>query len=388
MAWIRRVTGACPYGIRLLAITALFAGAAWNAQFSLAMQESDSGDGSAVRIFHGVAHAGPLDVYVDGGIALIGIVIGEASGALALGAGDHDFAVVPSGAAPEASIADGQISLDEGTVSYAALLGTAEEASVGLYAIDDRPIDAGAARFRIVSGVADAGEIVPAFTGGDALSEPLGFGDASQYAAIDAGDYDLDMLDPVSGSLLLSLPQTSFAEGTATDIFLYGLLNDGTVQALVIPTLLETTAIEGRVARIHSGPCSTRGPLAAELGVMQEGQGPAVGVLDTPVVVQGFGLAPVSFGELTATPHAVAVFDSADEDGLALACGAVGGPLTDTGALVIALEAGIAGGPAGVAVLATSLDNPEATGVSIFLTGFTPRDVPGPADEVSEEEAG
>ncbi len=386
MGWIGRVTVAFHTGIRVLSISALLAGAAWNAEIGLAMQES--GDGSAIRIVHGVANAGPLDVYVDGGIALIGIVLGESSGRLVVGAGDHEFAVVPTGSAPEASIADGQIYLEVGTVSYAALLGTAEEASVGLYAIDDRPIDAGAARFRIVSGVSDTGEIVPAFAGGDALSEPLGFGDVSQYAAIDAGAYDLDVLDAISGEVLLSLPQTSFAEGAATDIFLYGLLSDGTVQALVIPTTLETAAIEGRVARILSGQCSTPGPLAAELGAMQEGQGPVVGIPDTPVVVQGFGLAPVSFDALAATPHAVAVFESEDEDGLTVACGEIGGPLTDTGALVIALEPGVAGGPGGVAVLAPSLENPDATGVSIFLTGFMANDTPGPADAVSEEDAG
>jgi hypothetical protein len=266
---------------------------------------------------------------------------------------------------------------------YAALLGTADEASVGLYAIDDRPIDAGSARFRIISGVADAGEIVPAFAGEDALSEPLAFGDASQYATIDAGVYDLEILDAVSGGSLLSLPQTPFAEFAATDVILFGQQSDGTLQALIVPTSLETAPIEGSVARVFSGECTTLGPLVADLGVVQVGQGASVGVQQTPPVAQGFGLAPVSFAVLTATPHVVAISDTADEDAVSLACGEIGGQLTDTGALVIALEPSFSGGPGGIAVLAPALENPDATGISLFLTGSADGEATNDVEPVS-----
>ena len=387
MRWSSRVVGAARAVICLLAMVSLVAGAASGSSVGLALQEVGDGNGSALRVVHGVSNAGPLDVYVDGGIALIGIVFGESSGSLALDAGDHAFAVVPSGAAPDASLVDGRISVQAGTQYYAALFGTAEEASVGLYAIDDRPVDAGRARFRVISGAADAGEIVPAFAGGDALSEPLGFGDASQYAAIDAGVYDLDVLDAASGAAVLSLPQTPFAEGTATDIVLYGQLSDGTLQALVAPTSLETAPIVGRLAQIYSGVCTTLGPPVAELGIVHEGQGASVGVQETPAVAQGFGLVPVSFAALTATPHVVTVFETADEGDTLLACGEIGGQLTETGSLVIALEAGTAGGPEGVAVLAPSLENPDATGVSIFLTGVTTGVTSVDSEPVSEEAA-
>jgi hypothetical protein len=376
MGWGKDVASSFRMGLCLVTLLALFAGTARSMPVGLAMQESDAG--STIRIVHGIANTGPLDVYIDDAIALIGIVLGESSGRLALEAGEHAFAVVPSGATPDTAIADGQIALGEGTDSYAALLGSAEEASVGLYVIDDRPIDAGAARFRVISGVVDGGDLVPVFAGGDALSEPLAFGDASQYAAIDAGVYDLEILDAVTGSSLLSLPQTPFAEGAATDIFLYGLVSDGSMQALVIPTTLQTAAVaEGQVARVVSGECAALGPVVAELGVVQGGQGAVVGVPDTAPVAQGFGQAALSFADLTDTPHAVAVFDSADEDGDLIACGDIGGQLTDTGALVIALAGGSATGPEGVAVLAPALENPDATGISIFLIGLSGNDAPG-----------
>lgn len=387
MGWSERIAGYLRVSVVLCAIAALLGSFLANDDPALARQESAEAR-SAIRIVHGIANAGPLDVYIDGRIALIGIAFGDSSGDLALDAGEHAFAIVPFGGALDASIAEGQISLEDETRSYAALLGTVDEASVGLYGIDERPVDAGRARFRVISGVPDATEITPAFAGGDALSEPLGFGDASQYAAIDAGVYDLEMLDAATGASMLSLPQTPIAEGTATDIILIGQVSDGTLQALVTPTSLTAVPIEGQVARLHSGECDALGAMVADLGVVQAGQGAAVGVADTPAVAQGFGLAPLSFTALTATPHALAVFDTANADGSALACGEIGGQLTDTGALVVAMLDGAASGPNGVAVLAPALENPEATGVSIFLIGGSLATETNEPGTVSEQDAG
>lgn len=386
MSWNVPISGFFRAAAQLLVAVALLIPAS-NAEVGFAMHGSTEA-GSAIRVVHGVANAGPLDVYVDGAIALIGITFGETSADLALGAGDHDFAVVPTGASPDAAIADGLVTLDPGARAYAALLGTAEEASVGLYAIDERSVDVGRARFRVISGVPESDAITPSFTGGDALSEPLEFGDASQYAAIDAGSYDLEMLDAATGGSLLSLPQTPFAEGTATDIFLIGLVSDGSLQALTSTTALTAASIDGQAAQVVSGSCDTLGPVVAELGAVQPGQGASVGVEDAPAVVQGFGLAPVSFAALTETAHAVAIRDAADENGAPLACGTIGGSLTDTGALVIALVSGASGGPNGVAVLAPSLENPDATGVSIFLIGLVTAESSSETEPLSEEDAG
>lgn len=333
-----------------------------------AMQESGDDGGSGIRIVHGIADAGPLDVYIDGSIALIGIVFAETSGLLTLPAGDHAFAVVPTAAAPEAAIADGTIALQDETRYYATLLGTVAAASVGLFAVDDRTLDAGRARFRIISGVADAGAVVPVFAGGDALSEPLEFGDASEYAAIDAGIYDLDVLDAVSGGLVLTLPQTSLAEGTATDVILVGQVVDATLQALVLPTTVDVARLLGLSGQIVVGSCAEPGDLAADLGIVQVGQGEAVGAAETALVAQGFGLAAVPFAALIGSPHAISVSEDGGGGGDPIACGDIGGSLTDTGALVIALESDDSSAANGVAVLAPALEDPETTGVSVFLT--------------------
>jgi hypothetical protein len=338
-----------------------------------AVQDSDGESaGARVRVVHGIADAGPLDIYVDGSLALIGIRFANTSGNVVLREGEHAFSVVPSGATSEAAIASGTIAIKEDTLAYAALLGTVESASVGLFEVDVRTLDPGQARFRIISGVPDVEEITPIFSGGDALSEPLGFGDASQYASIDAGIYDLDLLESATGAPLLTLPQTPFAEGTTTDLILVGQLGDGSLTALVQPIQVELSRPVGRSAQIYSGNCADLGAVAADLGVVQEGQGAVVGSGGADPVAQGFGTAGVPFASLVASPHAVAVSEDADTGGGIVACGDIAGNLTDTGALVIALRTQDTGVMAGVAVLAPALDNPEVTSGSVFLVAGPP----------------
>ena len=328
--------------------------------------------GARLRIVHGIADAGPLDVYVDGALALIGILFADTSANVVLREGEHAFAVVPTGEPPESAIADGTIALDGGTIAYAALLGTLDSASVGLFEVDDRPLDQGRARFRIISGVPDVGEIVPIFTGGDALSEPLGFGDASQYASIDAGTYDLEFLEAESGVSLLALPQTPFAEGTTTDVILVGQVSDATLTALVQPIQVELARPMGRSAQIFTGSCNDLDAAAADLGIVQTGQGSAVGAAGTAPVAQVFGSVGVPFADLVASPHAVVISEDIDLGGDIVACGDIGGNLTETGALVIALHTQDNRATAGVAVLAPALEDTAVTGVSVFLIESAP----------------
>ena len=330
------------------------------------MQESEGG-AAEIRIVHGIADAGPLDVYMDGSLALIGIGFTDTSGGLAFSSGEHELAVVPSGATRDAAIAAGTITLENNSRAYAALLGTIDFASVGIFPVDDRPLDQGRARFRFISGVPDTGRIVPVFTGGDALSEPLAYGDASQYAAIDAGVYDLDILEAESGVLLLSLPQTPLAEGTTTDVILVGQVGDATLQAIVQPIPVEIERISGRSAQIITGECGAGEEAVASLGAVQTGQGDRVGAAGASPVAQGFGVAGIPFSALLAAPHAITISEDGESGGAIVACGEIGGTLTDTGAMVIALEALDSGTPTGVAVLAPALEDPNATGVSVFF---------------------
>jgi len=327
-------------------------------------QDSDA----SVRIVHGLTGVGPLDIYVDGAIAIIGMVFGETSAPITVTGGDRDFAVVPTGGSLETALVNGPITLRDGADYYTALLGSSDSVSVGLFAIDGRELDAGRARFRIISGIPDGTQIVPIFAGGDALTEPLSFGDASEYASIDAGAYDLDMLDAESGISLLALPQTPLAEGTSTDIILVGQLADASLASLIETVAVDLAQPVGRLGQLISGTCADPGEVLADLGLVRPGEGEAVGSDAGQPASQGYGLAAVSFAELVDAPSAVIVVENEDAGGEFVSCGNVGGQLTDTGSLVVAMESPRRDSM-GVAVLAPGFDDPGATGVSVFLTG-------------------
>jgi hypothetical protein len=334
----------------------------------LAMQGATD-DAARVRIVHGLGDAGPLDVYIDGSIALIGLVFPETSSDLLLSGGDHAFAATPSGAALDDAAVAGAISVAAGTRSYVTIIGTTAAASVGLFAIDAGPLDEGRARFRVINGVPDAGQLVPAFTGGEAISAPLGFGDATEYAAVDAGTYDLDLLDAASGVPVLSLPQVSFAEGTATDVILVGQAADGTMQGVVEAIDVPVSRASGLRASMVAGTCADPDTEVADLGLVRVGAGETVGLAGIAPVANGFGVAAAPFATLIGAPHAVMVSAEGTTLDDSIACGDVGGQLTESGALVVALQSVATDALQGIAVLAPGLEDPTTTGVSVFLTG-------------------
>jgi hypothetical protein len=359
--------------LALLALAVAMAGLVGVAGQGLAVQTDDNL--ARVRVVHGMAGGGPLDVYIDGSLALIGLVFPETSGEFLLEGGEHQFAAVPTGSSLDDAIVAGTIALGAGAQTYLTIVGTPDSASLGLFQVDSGLLEAGRARFRVINGIPDGGEIVPAFSGGEAISTPLGFGDATEYAAIDAGTYDLDLLDAVSGVPLLSLPQTPFAEGTVTDVILVGQVADGTLQGLIETTATAAAPVAqaaGQSAHIMAGSCDESGTLVADLGLVRVGQGEAVGTPDVLIVANGFGVAAVPFATLIGAPHAITVTAGGGAADDVVVCGDIGGQLTENGALIISLRSPDTLAANGIAVIAPGLEDPNATGVSIFLAAEGP----------------
>ncbi len=138
------------------------------------------------------------------------------------------------------------------------------------------------------------------------------------------------------------------------------------MQAIIETVETGTVQVAGRATQIVSGTCAAPGDAVADVGLVRPGQGDPIGAPEALPVENGFGLAAVSFATLIESPHAVTVARGEQADRL-YACADIGGRLTDTGALVVALRAERTGTPAGVAVLAPGLDDPNATGISVFL---------------------
>ncbi len=198
--------------------------------------------------------------------------------------------VVPTGDSVDNCDCGGHSQSSGSKSRVCALIGTTADASVGLFRLNDRPDRRGAGSVRVISGLPSR-QCCAGIRRGDAISEPLSFGEASEYAAIDAGTYDLDILDAASGSSLLSVSQVPLAEGTITDIFLVGSLSDGSQQAAVVAIPGEIQRLPGRRAQIVAGNCESPDTELADLGLVRVGQGDKVGAPNTAEVAQGYAVA-------------------------------------------------------------------------------------------------
>lgn len=326
---------------------------------------------ATVRIIHGVSDVGPIDLYIDGAIAVVGAAFPSVTDPLSLPAGEHRIVVTPSGAGPEAALVESTLPLDPGATDEIAVVGSAAALSGILFEIDRSPLPAGQARFRVVHVSPDAGPVDPALVGGDTLFPTVDYRRATEYADLPAGVYPLELRVSGTDVLTLAVPDLELAAGVVTDVYLVGQAADGTLQALVVTTTVEgTIAVVGQVASLRAGTCAEPGGEVAALAPVAEPAGAAVGTTAGGPVTTGFATAPVAFDALVAADHVVAVA-AADGSGL-VACGAIGGRLTDDGSLVVALRDPAAGSAAGVAVLSPNALDPAATDVSVFLLGVPP----------------
>lgn len=132
-----------------------------------------------------------------------------------------------------------------------------------------------------------------------------------------------------------------------------------------IASLLSVAQQDGLSATLHMGDCADVGPEVATLESAVVPSGGRVGSSRSLPGANSFTAVPVALDALLAAHHALVVGGT---DGETLACGEVGGYLTEAGALIVGFRPEPATGLGGVAFLSPA-DAPGQTNVSLFLTG-------------------
>ncbi|WP_224268814.1 DUF4397 domain-containing protein [Haloprofundus salinisoli] len=74
-----------------------------------------------VRAVHAVPDAPPVDVYVDGNLVLEGLEFQQVSSYISGPTGNHQVAVTPTGAGRDQAVIDRQVTLQQGSYSFAAV---------------------------------------------------------------------------------------------------------------------------------------------------------------------------------------------------------------------------------------------------------------------------
>lgn len=146
-------------------------------------------------------------------------------------------------------------------------------------------------------------------------------------------------------------------------ILVSGVLVAAGVLGAVLPTMAQGAAVP---VEIRVGSCDDPGSTVSSLAEIPRLESASIGALDAIPAASSFSSVPVGLDALTSADHIVLV-PAADGDSV-LSCGAIGGAPTESGALIIGLEAAGRSGLTGIAYFAPNAD-PTFTDVSVFLAG-------------------
>ena len=200
----------------------------------------EEGD-ACVNVVHASPDAPAVDVWVDGAPALVGLTFGTYSGWVNLPAGEHQIQVAPAGTAADQAVIDAELTLEEGAAYEIAAVGLVADISAEVNQINLSDLGDDEARIQVVHASPDAPAVDVAVTDGDVLVSDLEFPDSSGFLTVPAGTYDLEVRPAGTTDVALPLPGVALEPGLVYSVYAIGLLADGSLTVLVVPTTAEGT---------------------------------------------------------------------------------------------------------------------------------------------------
>lgn len=211
-------------------------------------------DGQAqVRVAHLSSDAPNVDVYVNGEPvpALTNVPYGTVSGYLPLPAGTQQVTVYATGDT-SAPVIDTPVELAAGGAYTVAAVGLVSDASLTaqVYEDDVSAPAAGNGKVRVVHASPDAGPVDVATADGTYLVSGLSYPSASPYAQVPAGTYDVNVLAAGTGTVAISAPGTSVADGGVYTAFATGTASAGSLGVILVQDNagVETLASTGGIS--------------------------------------------------------------------------------------------------------------------------------------------
>ncbi|MFC3959166.1 DUF4397 domain-containing protein [Halovivax cerinus] len=172
---------------------------------------------AAVRVAHLSPDAPAVDVYLAGDKVLADVAYGTISHYLGVDTGTYNVRITAAGDA-ETVVFDDDVTI--GSAYYTV-------AAIGELGADTfQPLiltDAGSALVRLVHTAPDA-PAVDVYAGDAALFRNVAFGEASDYVAVPAGDYDLAVRPAGDAETTVATVTASVERGTAYSAFAIGYL--------------------------------------------------------------------------------------------------------------------------------------------------------------------
>ena len=182
-----------------------------------------------VRVVHLSPDAPAVDVAVNGEVAVAGAVYLDATDYLPVPAGDVRITVTPAGQT-QPIVIDATVSLGADASYTVAATGFLADIQP-LVILDDRS-PSGDAKVRFVHTSPDAPAVTVAVSEGPNIFGGVAFREATSYAGVPGGTYDLEVRVAGTSTVALPLPGVDFMGGTNYTVFAVGLASDGSLSAL------------------------------------------------------------------------------------------------------------------------------------------------------------
>jgi Domain of unknown function (DUF4397) len=185
-----------------------------------------------VRVAHLSPDAPPVDVRVNGSVAVSGAAYMDVTNYLPVPAGSVQIQVTPAGAATPVVI-EATVPLGAGTFYTIAATGLLAAGDLQPIVLIDNQATTGQARVRFVHASPDAPAVDVALAdGGPVLFGGVPFRGAADYIGVDGGTYDLEVRVAGTSAVALPLPGFGVNGGTNYTVFAIGQAGNGTLEAL------------------------------------------------------------------------------------------------------------------------------------------------------------
>jgi hypothetical protein len=191
---------------------------------------------AAINVLHLSPDAPAVDILLNGETALENVAFGQFSGWVAVPGGEHQVQVVPTGEMADAAVIDAMVTVEAGAAYHIAAVGTLDDIQAAIFQANLSELTGDTARVRAIHVSPDAPAVDIAVTGGDVLIENLEFPNASDALEVPAGAYDLEIRPTGTMDVALPLPGVEFEAGMVYDVFAIGLVADGSLTVLVVPS--------------------------------------------------------------------------------------------------------------------------------------------------------
>lgn len=216
---------------------------------------------SCVRVVHAAPGSPEVDVYLNDSPIVTGLAFGTSTEFIAVPEGDErKVQVVAAGGTPgDGDLVETDLELDGRNGYEVIVTGNPDDLEANTAELDLAPLPDGQSRVRVIHASPDAGGVDITVADGPTLFEGVDFRDQTDYATIDAGTYNIQVVQDDAVALEGEL---TLEAGMVYDVLAVGRTDDGSLALLVLTASAQVR--EGSVATPVSQGTAEVGTAEAE----------------------------------------------------------------------------------------------------------------------------